>query len=338
MNPRTTSLYGRLRNRASESGLTLVELMIGMTLSLFIAAALGTLVMNMSRAHTELDRSSRQIENGRYAIDLLSEEIKMAGYFGDARQSTAVFNSPADPCATNIAGLGWAATPITLPDPLEGRTGTGDVPTCVTSHVDDTAVLLLRRLSTTTIAATAVTTNDAFVQTSQCFEDPYSPPLVISDIAGDFILKNLSCGAINPVRRYVNRIYYVAPCSDCARDQIPTLKRLELTSGAFVETPLAEGIEEIQYEFGFDTNDDGTPDEFLTERSGVAGAKDDDWANVTAVRIWLISRSSEVTPGYTDTKTYDLGAFGSRGPYNDQFKRRVYTTLVRLNNPAGWRE
>lgn len=318
-------------------GVTLVELMVGMTLSLFIAAALGTLVVNMSRAHNELDRASRQIENGRYAIDLLSEEIKLAGYYGDVRQAGAVYSSP-DPCSTSIANLGWAANPITVPAPLEARTGSADVPACVTSHRAATAILVLHRLSTQAVPAASVAGNNAFVQTSQCSSDPFMPPLVISNSPADFFLQNLACDTVNPVRRYLSRIYYVAPCSDCARDAIPTLKRLDLSGGALQETALAEGIEEIQFEYGFDTDANGVPDEFRMGLSGVAGAPTNNWSNVMAVRIWVLSRSSESSPGYRDTKTYQLGAHGARGPYADAFKRRVYTTLVRLNNPSGWRE
>lgn len=333
LSPALSSMNARRRMR----GLTLVELMVGMTLSLFIAAALGTLVVNMSRAHAELDRASRQIENGRYAIDLLAEEIKVAGYYGGVRQAGALFTSP-DPCATAVANLGWAANPITVPNALEGRIGTTDVPPCVTNHRDATGLLVLHRLSVEPVAADDVAGTDAYVQLSQCSTDPFMPPLVISADPAAFTLKDRSCTVVNPVRRYLNRIYYVADCGDCERDTLPTLKRLELVGMAWQETALAEGIQEIQFEYGFDTDADGAPDEFRTGLDGVAGSEMNLWSNVMAVRIWVLSRSTEATRGYTDTKTYELGAYGSRGPFNDAFKRRAYTTLVRLNNPAGWRE
>lgn len=328
-------------SRRRAQGLTLVELMVGMVLSLFIAAALGTLVVNMGRAHTELERSSRQIENGRYAIELLSEEIKLAGYYSDVSQAEAAYVTP-NACETVIANLGWSASPLRAPTPLEGFTGDGDVPACVTdnsSHVPRTALLALRRLSSQTTPAAAVAGSNAYLQTSQCHSDPFMPALVASSNPADFTLQNLTCDAITPVRRYLSRIYFVAPCSDCARaDGIPTLKRLELNGGVWQETALAEGIEEVQYEYGFDTDDDGAPDQFRTALDGVVGSPMNDWSNVMAVRMWVVSRTTEGSRGYTDTKTYQLGAHGSRGPFNDDFKRRVYTTVVRLQNPAGWRQ
>jgi type IV pilus assembly protein PilW len=212
------------------------------------------------------------------------------------------------------------------------------VPACVDDHVVATGLLVRHRVSTETTPVAGIGGGAAFLQTSQCAMDPFMPPLVLGTSPGDFTLQNLACDTINPVRRYLSRIYYLAQCSDCERDEIPTLKRLELNGDLMQETALAEGIEEIQFEYGFDTNADGAPDEFARELDGVAGSPANDWSNVMAVRIWLLSRSSEPSRGYTDTKTYSLGAHGSRGPYADAFKRRVYTTLVKLNNPAGWRE
>ena len=334
----SASVKPGLRSKVAHArGFTLVELMVGMTLSLFIAAALGALFANMSRANAELDRSSRQIENGRYAIELLAEELKLAGFYGDVRQAGALYSRP-EPCATTVATLGWNASPITVPVPVEGRSGTGDVPACVTDHVDGTGLLVVHRVSTATTPAATAAGGPAFLQTSQCAMDPFMPPLVLGTSPADFTLQNLACDTVNPVRRYLSRIYYVAQCSDCERDEIPTLKRLELNGDLMQETALAEGIQEIQFEYGFDTNADGAPDEFTTGLDGVMGSPGNDWSNVMAVRIWLLSRSSEPSRGYTDAKTYTLGVYGPRGPYPDSFKRRVYTTLVKLNNPAGWRE
>jgi type IV pilus assembly protein PilW len=198
--------------------------------------------------------------------------------------------------------------------------------------------LTLRRLSTQTTDSTAVGGGNAYVQTSRCATDPSTTPFVLDQTSTAFTLKDIHCATVLPVRQYLSRIYYVADCSTCGTDSIPTLKRVDLVNGATVVTPLAEGIEELQLEYGFDTNGDGIPDVFLTSLDGVAGSPSDDWTNVMAVRIWVISRTTESTQGYTDTKTYDLGTFGTRGPYNDGYKRRVYSMIVRLNNPAGWRE
>jgi type IV pilus assembly protein PilW len=60
-------------------------------------------------------------------------------------------------------------------------------------------------------------------------------------------------------------------------------------------------------------------------------------SNVVAARIYVLARSLETTQGYTDTKTYQLGDI-SMGPFNDGFKRHVYSTTARLVNPASRRD
>ncbi len=76
-------------------------------------------------------------------------------------------------------------------------------------------------------------------------------------------------------RAYVERIYFVSPCNVFESGQsactaaadggkpIPTLKRLELSvvggATAFVLTPLVEGVENMQLDYGVDTEGVGRP-------------------------------------------------------------------------------
>jgi type IV pilus assembly protein PilW len=108
---------------------------------------------------------------------------------------------------------------------------------------------------------------------------------------------------------------------------------------------VAEGVENLQVEFGVDTNDDGQPDNFVTMGSGViAGAwpagttPPNAWQNVVSVRLHLLTRSTERTPGFTDTRTYQLGPDVPVATPADGFKRTLLTTTVRLNNVGGRRE
>ena len=65
------------------------------------------------------------------------------------------------------------------------------------------------------------------------------------------------------------------------------------------------------------------------------------WSNVVAVQIYIVARNAEISPGYTDDKTYNLGLKGySNGgnPYGDHYRRHSYSTYVRLNNVSMPRE
>lgn len=326
-----------------QCGMTLIELMVAMTISLAMVAALTVLLANNSKTHKDLDRTSRQTENGRYAVELLSDDVQLAGYYGELPSSGAngQFVS-ADPCATALAALGFSNAPgaITAPYAIQGYAGTvtDPAPVCATDHKTDTAVVVVRRLATDVTALADLAAGNGYVQTSRCDTDPVMTPFIFSDTDADFILRAHGCVNIMEIRRYVTRMYYVADCDVCGQDSIPTLKRVELLDGALVTTPLAEGVEDMQLEYGFDTNHDGAPDVYRTGLNGVAGSPENDWSNVLAARVVLLSRTTDETPGYVDQKIYHLGLAGDRGPYNDSFKRRAFVQLARLINPSGWRE
>src|SRR5205085_10975595 len=100
------------------------------------------------------------------------------------------------------------------------------------------------------------------------------------------------------------RTYYVADCDECGSDTIPTLKRAELSGAQIVVTPLVEGIESLQLEYGFDGDGDGNPDRWLEAPDAALGAAFGDWSNVLAVRLYALVRAGDAQAGYVDaTKT-----------------------------------
>ena len=60
-------------------GFTLIELMVALTVSLILLLGLTAVFVGNSRSFSENERSSRRIENGRYALALMSDGIRHAG-------------------------------------------------------------------------------------------------------------------------------------------------------------------------------------------------------------------------------------------------------------------
>lgn len=338
--------------RAVARGFTLVELMVGLAIGLVLVAGLALMFANTSRSREELGKSVQQIENGRYAIELLQDDISLAGFYGELPPAVTNTSVPAA-CAAALgspagSGLGWVASTSSAPVPIMGLSATEAAAlACLPDHRAGTPAFAMRRLGTQALNPSTIpgSSKMAYVQTSRCSTDPLATPFVMSATAGDFTLKNFKCDAVNQVRQYISRIYYVAKCSECSLDaeDIPTLKMAELrptSSGMAMEiVPLAEGIEDIHILYGFDTTASGNADKFLEGLSGTAGAPDNTWENVVALRLYLMSRTTERSPGFDETgKTYDMGRGEAVASPNDQFKRRVYTTTVRLPNVAGRRE
>jgi type IV pilus assembly protein PilW len=99
---------------------------------------------------------------------------------------------------------------------------------------------------------------------------------------------------------------------------------------------IAEGIENLQVDYGVDTDANGSPDG--TDVSGSALTKDT-WPDVMTAKVYLLARSTDKTPGFADTKTYALGTAGTVTPATaDQgYKRHVFVQSVRLVNPSARR-
>jgi type IV pilus assembly protein PilW len=340
-------------------GFTLVELMVAITLGLFLMIGLISLIISTVGTRSELDRSSRQIENGRYALQLLSEDIQLAGFMGWV--TTTSFNTVVPvACPTTIAGLGYssATSPGTsnVPLPVYGLSAT---PGCISNVMAGTAMLVVTRVSTTAVTPALATATETYVQTSTCGTDTLPFVIASGASAASFNLMQKDCVAGNPapLRKVIQHIYFVSTCNVCGTDTTPTLKMAEYVNGAMTVTPLVEGIENLQFDHGVDFDGNGSPDCYTSNPGSppvaeVAAAvcppttppydwsvPATNWANVMAVRVHVLARNAEASMGWSESRSYDMGlAFPSVGPFNDRIKRHVYSTVVRLNNSAGQRE
>jgi len=95
--------------------MSLVELMIALTIGLVILAAMTSVFVNSSHSQMASQNSAQQIENGRYAIDQLTQDLHLAGYYGQYSTYADGTTLP-DPCvtgnaATLLAGLGYPVEP-----------------------------------------------------------------------------------------------------------------------------------------------------------------------------------------------------------------------------------
>jgi type IV pilus assembly protein PilW len=334
---RTRRLPGPASPR--QRGFTLVELMVGLTLGLLITAGLLVVFANASASGNNLRRSSVQLDNGSYAAELLRDDIRLAGFFGEIGTPAAATSDP-DPCST--APVAFAAIPPTAPAPVRGYTAAQALG-CLGNRQPDTAAIAIRRLDIDPVLPSAITPaqQQLYVQYSFCESDTLAPSLVYDHVVTAFNLQNRACNAPNHVRAFVSRIYFIASCNRCTGggDGVPTLKRVELLNGQLVETALVEGIDSMRFEYGFDVDGNGTPDTYLTA-PGVAGPTAD-WANVMAVKLHFVSRSIDKATGssaLTTAQTFDFGGAGTVTAARDGYVRRAHGNTVRLINPSGSRE
>lgn len=365
----TIATFYKMHHPQRQRGLSLVELMISLVISLLLLAGLTSLIVQQSQTRDELEKSSRQIENGRYAMQILHDDIQHAGFYG---QYFVLATPPAlvpNPCLTTPLSGSLSlmeATPLAI----QGYDSSATSPvSCIPSanFLPGTDVLVIRRAdsATSTIAAAAAGVGgQVYLQTNT------STAVMGLGTGANTTSFPLSYDTANtiqaPLRRYLVHIYFISPCSTMANGTtctatddsgrpIPTLKRMELgatgSTTTFSLTPLVEGIESMQLDYGLDTDNDGYPDTYST-----APVSATDWSNVMAVRVNLLARNNEPTVSYSDGKTYNLGLAGTIGPFNASpytlsaacggsasfpqrcnYKRHVFSELIRAVNPGGRR-
>lgn len=80
-------------------GYTLIELMVAITIGLIILAAVSQLFVTNRSAYRLEEALARIQESGRFALDFLSADLRMAGYAGCSNSLTASSPDPAGNCA-----------------------------------------------------------------------------------------------------------------------------------------------------------------------------------------------------------------------------------------------
>lgn len=267
--------------RGQQSGFSLVELMVAATISLLMMVAVLQLFLDISRTNTEMAKSNVQIENGRFAIQLLANDLMHAGFwdgyvpqFDDLTSRDVPVDYPApypatptvapEPCTAFLAGVGWdlpyktALLGISVQTYESVPAGCADV---VTSKKAGTDVLVVRHADTVSYPASCDTDSTpasctgydgdkVYFQSSRCASA--ASYAYVLDTSG-FDLQRMTCLSteLAEIRRYVVNIYFI-------RDD-NTLMRAEFGGGggtAWSVQPLVEGVEGFVVELGIDNVSD----------------------------------------------------------------------------------
>jgi prepilin-type N-terminal cleavage/methylation domain len=364
----------RVSTQTHQSGYTIIELMIAITLGLLLLAGLTTVFVQNNQSSNEIERVNQQAENGRYAMQLLTSDLSNAGYLAEFNPTalTTPIAKP-DPCLTTVSDL-KSALPLAIQG-YDNDNVTSSTLSCISDLRAGTDILVVRRASNCAVGdagCDAVVSGTPYFQASTCSS---AAELSSSNISNYYVLDtntaNLTlhkkdcnppttAGTIAPYHQYLTHIYFIAN-NDKTGDGIPTLKRAELGSSGFTIIPLVEGIENLQTEYGIDgINTDGTvstitgspavfkadPDSLHSCNSASTPTCTFYWRNTVAAKIYLLARNLTTTAGYNDQKTYYLGlkadgtvnsvsSSSDAVAYPSAYKRHVYTSVVRLNNVAG---
>lgn len=300
-----------LITRASR-GFSLIEMMVAMTIGLVLVGA-GIAVYANSRAAYSVNESiSRLQENARYALDEITRDLRLAGYWG--LNSSAALVSGTLPDANNDCAPQWYTN---LSNRVQGSDGvnanyTSCIP--VATYQSGTDILAMRFVDPTPVLTLVGNT----------------PYLRSNRNSGRLFLGTAQPGGLAGAQNYKleSRAYYVSPWTNTPGDLAPALKRVVLVPGALnaalQEQVVVSGVENLQVQYALDVDGNRSVDQYVNPGAGVS------WPQVEAVRIWLLVRAPTAEAGYTNTTTFPL----PQAPVtpSDGFRRVLVTKTVHLHN------
>lgn len=319
------------------NGFTLVELMISIVLSLVLTVVVAEVYLNSKKTYRVSDNLSRVQENGRYFLEELGRDIRMAGYVGCAK-SVPITNN-AIPVTSEWLAFGQAVNGYELPSVPGGLT-TAEV-------LAGTDVIKVQRAIGGDVRLTGnFPPNNANVQIDSNLDNFVADDIlmVVDCVAADiFRATTVSSGggkvtiphaastnSSPKLSRLYNKdaellklstnIYYIGTgVSGCPTN---TLCRKVLSGISLVVQPLIDNAENLQIDYGEDTNNDDTANKFVN------AASVGNWGEVVSVRFSLLLRTGESTLA-DSAQTYTFR--GTTYPAS-RYLRRVYTETVTLRN------
>jgi Tfp pilus assembly protein PilW len=323
--------------------MTLIELMTALAIGAFLMLGAVTVFMQ-SRTTFRINESvARMQETARFAIDALEPEIRMAGYWGLTSTATNIVNRTT-PTTANGFGKNPCGTDglFTLDLAVAGTNNgygftCGGLPTPDPELNSDT--LVVRRAAEAFETPPLSGVNTRRIQTvrgtgeSRAFTGEAAP------FAHDPDTNEIHRLFVNGF--YVNRTSSVTT----GGNRVPALNvQTLLATGTVQNQEVIPGVEDLQIQFGVDTDAPGTADRGSIDRyvnpndpmidPGNAGFNPN--AEILAVRVWIRVRAEREERGFTDTTAYiyaDRNAGdGNVGPFNDGFRRLVVSKTIYLRN------
>ena len=353
--------------RGSQSGMTLVEILVALVISLVLIGGVIQIFVGNKLTYRVQDNLSRIQENGRYAIELLNQDIRMANYRGCA--------GPKPPGTTrnllnNSSSLNWN---FLSPIPMEGFDNpSSSWPAVLTNAglsntevVAGTDVITVRGPEATNSGfVVSQTTNTGALQVNQPASLNLQPnEIVMVTDCSDIVVFQITGVASSPfaISHAVASATTNSP-GNASNDLKKLFNDAEITrlsaktyyigTGAngqpalFKRTPLGgaqeliEGVENLQIVFGVDhsgtcgtgSTDDGAIDCYRTAAQVNAAAN---WPQIRSIQIRLLLRSLEnnLTPT-PQAIAFNGGTVndGASGSAQDRRLRQVFTSTIGLRN------
>jgi type IV pilus assembly protein PilW len=223
-----------------QAGFSLIELMVALVIGLFVMGVVITVFVQSKRNYNQDEEIARLQESGRYAIQLLSRELAMAGFLGNMQLADSVTMSL--PSGT-VCDIDWNTE-----SPLEKPIKVIDAdspPSCLTEALSGTEIVVIKHMRGQALSSTSA---DTIVMESNGKD-------------GNMFVAPTDMTAPTDYQHweFLVRAYYIA---DEDGDGVPGLyrKRVIASGGALqvqADGNLVPGVEDFRVTYGIDSAGNG---------------------------------------------------------------------------------
>ena len=338
-------------NRRKSQGLSLIELMIALLISLFISAAVLQIFISSKNTFRMQEAMARLQENGRFAVSYMANDFRMAGFMGCGNVDRIPVNI--------IAEADNGGTAVSAFDSDTVIVGENDVAASNSwGAATGTDAIIIRKAANGSmrLAGNMGTVNANIQVTSNTLGVEAGDILFISDCinADIFRATNVSSGsgtvtvahseAMNAsnnlsktygtdaeVLIFESVAYYVKDTgrATSSGDAIRALY-VQRAAGKTAETvtayELIEGVQDMQLEYGVDAGNDSLADSYVSASSSI------DWAKVVSVRFSLLMQGVEgKVIGNSGSMVQNISYNGSAVAADGRLRQK-FGTVVAVRN------
>ncbi len=335
-----------------QSGFTIIELLIAAAIGLFMTAIIAGLFINMRGSFRYQEDFSRLQENGRFAMEAIARDIRMAGYNGCGSISDFA----------NVVNGGGTSPFLDFSKPVIGYDG-GDMSTFPAAITDagaiegSDAIILLGVDTSTELVVKNHNPNAAQIDTNT-HTVPAGTMMLITDCSHTALFQmtgpnsasktnvvhNTGTGSPGNCTKFLgascpsaksyqykpgasllqiySNAYFVAPSSTGTTNSLYSMSMAGQTTGTPAARELIEGVQGLQITYGIDTNGDRSADSLGTTADDVT-----DWTKVVSVQVSILVKSTKDNL----TSTEQTESFNGT-EVTDHRLQKIFTQSVTVRN------
>jgi type IV pilus assembly protein PilW len=348
-----------MRRSTEQAGFTLIELMVGMAVSVIVVAAAFTILTTTSKTLRANEQVVDTQQNLRMAMEMIARDLKLAG-FGSPGVPVGNCTNGIVPADQNSGGADTGPDSVQLLVPTTRASGANRWTLRLPTNTAGTTVITLQPGAVIEMANSGLTPNVSYISiggsataqvtgfdaTASTINVAIPPPLWFQTEDRVYLLQCIRYRVV-PAPDPGNVCGGVAPCL--------TRGVAGVVAGPNAEAPIAEGIEDLQLAYACDgcvtAINSGIPDRIIDDQNASNTFDQADFlsnvpwtaAPLTAdkiqlVQVALVARQSKIDQGFGESSnamvgSSTLGVTGDHSlPADPNHRRRILVKTVETRN------